>query len=314
MQTSQKAAPLAPLVVFFGILAVSTAALFIRNAQQEAPSLVIAAYRLTLASLILLPFTAKKALADFRSLSAAQRREVLLSGVFLSVHFAAWIVSLEMTSVISSVVLVTTTPLWVALLSPLVLKEKINTGVWLGLALALSGGFLVALSQVCRWEGGGIVCTGMGSMVEGSALLGNLLALSGAWMAAGYLLVGRRARPMLSLGSYTCLVYTTAAVFLLFFVWLSGSRMVGYPPQTLGWFVLLALVPQLLGHSSLNWTLRFLPASFVSLALLGEPVGATLLAMIFLNEVPLLGEIAGGMMILAGIYLASRTRKAAHTA
>ncbi len=308
MQSSQKSPLFAPAVVFFGILAVSTAALFIRNAQQEAPSLVIAAYRLTLASLILLPFTAKKALADFRSLSLTQRREVLLSGVFLSVHFAAWIVSLEMTSVISSVVLVTTTPLWVALLSPQEQKDKIRGGVWLGLALALSGGVLVAISRVCHWEGSVITCTGLGSMIEGSALLGNLLALSGAWMAAGYLLVGRRVRPLLSLGSYTCLVYTTAAVFLMLFVLLSGSRMVGYPPHILGWLILLALVPQLLGHSSLNWALRFLPATFVSLALLGEPVGATILAMIFLKEVPLMGEITGGAMILAGIYLASRVR------
>ncbi|MEN4013418.1 MAG: DMT family transporter [Bellilinea sp.] len=312
MQSPQKMRQLAAFVIFIGILAVSTAALFIRNAQADAPSLVIAAYRMVLASLILLPFTAKKAIADFIALSWKQRAEVMISGVFLSVHFAAWIVSLEMTSVTSSVVLVTTTPLWVALLSPLVLKEKMRTEIWWGLGLALSGGFIVAGSGVCAWLEGDFACSGMEALVGGSALLGNALALSGAWMAAGYLLAGRRVRPLLSLGSYTCLVYTIAAVFLILFVFVSGNRLFGYPPHALGWFVLLALVPQLLGHSSLNWALRFVPATFISLALLGEPVGATILAMIFLNELPLPGEIIGGLMILSGIYIASRTRKSSH--
>lgn len=288
-----------------GILAVSTAAIFIRFAQQEAPSLVIAAYRLGLASLILLPFSFQHARREVTGLSGSDRLRALLAGVFLAVHFAAWIISLELTSVASSVVLVTTTPLWVAIFSPLFLKERMRKEVWWGLGLAFSGGVVVAASQACVWENNQVTCTSLSAFFQGKALIGNLLALMGAWMAAGYLLVGRKVRPLISLRSYTLLVYSTAAVVLIGLAALNGYSFTGYTLPVFGWFLLLAIIPQVIGHSSFNWALRYLPATFVSLALLGEPVGATILAMIFLREVPMINEIIGGGMILAGIYLAS---------
>lgn len=305
MASTQKSYPLAGLILTLGILAVSTAAIFIRFAQQEAPSLVIAAYRLGLASLILLPFSFQHARREVTALATSDRLRALLAGVFLAVHFAAWIISLELTSVASSVVLVTTTPLWVAIFSPLFLKERMRKEVWWGLGLAFSGGVVVAASQACVWENNQVTCTSLSAFFQGKALIGNLLALMGAWMAAGYLLVGRKVRPLISLRSYTLVVYSTAAVVLIILAALNGYSFTGYPLPVFGWFLLLAIIPQVIGHSSFNWALRYLPATFVSLALLGEPVGATILAMIFLREVPLINEIIGGGMILGGIYLAS---------
>jgi len=305
MASTQKSYPLAGLILTLGILAVSTAAIFIRFAQQEAPSLVIAAYRLGLASLILLPFSFQHARREVFGLSGSDRLRALLAGVFLAVHFAAWIISLELTSVASSVVLVTTTPLWVAIFSPLFLKERMRKEVWWGLGLAFSGGVVVAASQACVWENNQVTCTSLSAFFQGKALIGNLLALMGAWMAAGYLLVGRKVRPLISLRSYTLLVYSTAAVVLIGLAALNGYSFTGYTLPVFGWFLLLAIIPQVIGHSSFNWALRYLPATFVSLALLGEPVGATILAMIFLREVPMVNEIIGGGMILGGIYLAS---------
>lgn len=138
-------------------------------------------------------------------------------------------------------------------------------------------------------------------------MLGNALALFGAFMAAGYMVVGRQVRPVLSLFSYTFWVYSISAVFLLLFVALSREKLTGFSGMTYLWFTLLAVFPQVIGHSSFNWALKYLPAAFVSLALLGEPVGTTILAVIFLKEAPGTAELVGGALILAGIFLASRS-------
>jgi len=296
----------ATIILGIGIAAVSTAAIFIRFAQNEAPSLVIAAGRLGLATLFLAPFSLKRSINEFQGLSAVSRRGIFLAGFFLALHFAAWIKSLELTSVASSVVLVTTTPLWVALLSPLVLGERLNRGVWAGLSLAMSGGVLVGLSQTCQFSQSGFSCAMIFDMGEGRALLGNFLALMAAWASAAYMLAGRRVRPHLSLSAYIFMVYGIAAFLLFVFMALNGNSLLGFSLQTYGFILLLALIPQLLGHTSFNWALRYVPATFVALALLGEPIGTTILAVIFLSESPGLGEVIGGVMILGGIYLATK--------
>jgi drug/metabolite transporter (DMT)-like permease len=293
------------ITIMGGILAVSTASIFIRFAQEYAPSLVIAALRLTFASLILAPI----ALSRHRpELSRLTRRDLilgLLAGVFLALHFATWITSLEYTTVASSVVLVTTTPLWVALLSPIVLKEPISRPVVWGMVLALGGGMIIGFSDACRWENG-LLCPPLGNYFQGQAFLGNFLALVGAWMAAGYLLIGRRLRVKISLIPYIFLVYGMAAIVLVLIMLGSGETPFGYPPQAYFWILLLAIIPQLLGHSTFNWALKFLPASLVSVTLLGEPIGSTILAFFILDEIPSLPEMVGAVFILAGIYLASR--------
>jgi drug/metabolite transporter (DMT)-like permease len=287
------------------ILAVSTASIFIRFAQENAPSLVIAVFRLVIASMVLAPIVLTRNRADLFGLGRRDLALGLLAGLFLALHFATWITSLEFTTVASSVVLVTTTPLWVALLSPLVLKESVTRPVIIGMILALLGGTIVGLSDSCRWSSG-LVCPPFNEFVRGQAFFGDFLALAGAWMAAGYLLIGRRLRSKMSLIPYIFVVYSMAAVILVIIMLLGRQSPFGFPPITYFWMLLLALIPQLLGHSTFNWALKYLPASFVAVTLLGEPIGSTILAFIILKETPSGLEFFGGGLILAGIYIASR--------
>jgi drug/metabolite transporter (DMT)-like permease len=293
-----------------GIAAASTAAIFIRFAQSEgAPSIVIAAARLTIASLILAPIALTRYLSDLRRLDRQELVLALLSGLFLALHFATWITSLEYTTVASSVVLVSTTPLWVALLAPLVLHERVGTAAVVGLSLALTGGVIVGLSDVCTWQTGALSCPSLRTFFGGTAFLGDFLALAGAWMAAGYLLVGRKLRAKLGLVPYIFVVYGMAAVVLMVLMLGMGESPIGLPPLAYLWFALLALVPQLFGHSTFNWVLKYLPASFVSVALLGEPVGSTILAYFIFQELPGWVKIGGALLIMTGIWLSGRDAK-----
>jgi drug/metabolite transporter (DMT)-like permease len=295
------------LALFFGILAVSTASIFIRYAQANAPSLVIAAYRLSLAALGLAPFAWTRRRDELVALTPRDLLLALLSGFFLALHFASWITSLEFTTVASSVVLVTTTPLWVGLFSPFILKESLRRVVALGLGLALVGSTIVGLSDVCSWSLVGLVCPSWAQLLRGRAFMGDLLALAGAIMAACYLMIGRSLRSRMSLLSYIFLVYGMAACVLIAAVLVRRQNPLGYPPLTYLWFALLAIVPQLIGHTTFNWTLRYLSAAYVSISLLGEPVGSTILAYIFLGETPTALKVFGAILILVGIYVASRS-------
>lgn len=301
-----------PLGLLTAILAVSTASIFIRFAQAEAPSLVIAALRLTFASLALTPFALTRGRAELCRLSRRELLLGLLAGVFLAVHFATWISSLEYTSIASSVVLVSTGPLWVALLSPLFLREPLTRPVLFGMLLALAGGTVIGLGDSCTLEAGlpapsaaWGACPPLSEFVQGKAFLGNFLALAGAWAVAGYLMIGRSLRAGMSLIPYIFLVYSVAAIALLGIMFVAGQRPTGFSPLTYVWIALLALVPQLIGHSTYNWALRYLPAALVSITTLGEPVGSAILAYFILQEAPSALTLLGGALILAGIYLAS---------
>ncbi len=297
------------VVIAFGILAVSTASVFIRFAQDHASSLVIAAYRLTLASIVLTPIAIHRHKSDLQKLSRRDFILGLISGAFLAIHFATWITSLEYTSVANSVVIVTTTPMWVALLAPLILRETLHRNVIAGLAVALLGGMIVGLSDACAVEGWAVACPDFSYFLQGNLFLGNTLALFGAWSAAGYLLIGRRLRGKMSLIPYIFLVYGFAALFLVGIMLAAGESPFGYPPATYLWFLLLALVPQLLGHSSFNWALGYLPAAFVSITLLGEPIGTIILAYLILDEIPGALNLFGAILILIGIYITSTQPK-----
>ncbi len=300
--------PVTPILALAAaILAVSTAAIFIRFAQAYASSLVIAAYRLSLAVILLSPIAFFKYRKELGGLKGRDLGLALLSGLFLALHFAAWISSLEYTSVASSVVLVTTTPLWVALLTPVTLKEPLGRRTLYGMGLALVGGVIIGLSDSCAWAAGRISCPPVAEFVRGQAFIGDLLALTGAIMAAAYLLIGRRVRTNLSLVPYIFVVYGMSAVALVLAVVASGEPLSGYPPQAYLWLVLLAVVPQLFGHSTFNWALRYVSAAFVSITLLGEPVGSTILAYFFLDEAPAAMKIFGAILILTGIVIAARS-------
>ncbi len=284
-----------------GVLAVSTAAILIRLAQAEgAPSLALAAGRLWVAALALTPLVLRRHRAELRAVHGRTLGWALLAGVALGLHFATWITSLEYTAVVNSVTLVTSTPLWVALAAPFVLGEKPSRAAALGLALALSGGVLVGLSGAVGEP-----------PTRRAPALGNSLAIFGAWMAAIYFLIGRKVRARVGLTVYVWLVYGMAALVLSGALIAARVPVTGYPARAYLWVLLMGLVPQLLGHSAFNYALGFLPAAYVSLIILGEPIGSGLLAILILDEWPVALQLVGATLILAGIAVASQSDTAA---
>jgi len=255
----------------------------------SAPALVIAAYRLTLATLLLAPFAWRES-GRLKGFSKHDLALSLLSGLFLALHFIFWISSLKYTSVASSVVLVSTNPIFVGLGTRFILRERLGPLLLWGIAISILGGLLIGYNdlQFSREE-----------------FLGDLLALAGALWASAYFLVGRHVRQRVGLFNYIFTVYGLAAAALLIGVLVAHQPLLGYPQQAYLFLFFLALGPQLLGHSSLNWALRYTSAATVAVATLGEPVGSTVLAYLILGEglTPL--KLLGGLLILAGIYLAS---------
>ncbi len=290
----------------FGILAVSTASIMIRFIQaQEVPSLVIAAWRLTLASLLLAPIVLTHHRIELLSLTQQDRKLAAISGVFLAIHFATWITSLEFTTVASSVLFVSTSPLWVAIFAPLILREPISRIVIIGMILALVGGMIVGLSDSCSLASLGILCPPLKEFTSSRAFLGNGLALLGAFAGAGYIIIGRRLREKISTMPYIFMVYGISALVLILIMFSAGKSPFGYEPKDFLWFFMLAVIPQLLGHSIFNWALRYLSATYVSITLLGEPIGSAILAYFFLHEIPSGIMVFGAILILIGIFIAS---------
>ncbi len=277
-----------------GVAVVSIASILIRYAQGEGTaSLTIAALRMGFAALLLAPFTARRAVREAAGLSRSDLLLVGAAGLVLAAHFAAWITSLEYTSVASSAVLVTTNPVWVGLLSWLVLRERPGPGVLAGIVLGLCGSVLVFLAE-----------PGTATDPQRAPLLGNGLALGGAMAVSVYLLIGRHLRTRVSLWSYVFLVYATAAIALLLAAMLAG--VVLWPtPVACGLILLLAAGPQLLGHTAFNHAVRHLPAPLVAVAILGEPIGAAMLAWAMFGETVNALQLAGFGLLLAGIVLAA---------
>lgn len=281
------------LVLALGILAVSSAAILISFARREGvPAVAIAALRLSFASLILFPIASVRAWDEWRALTRTDLALAILSGILLALHFAFWISSLDYTSVMSSVVLVSTNPLFVGLASVFLLREKLGRGTVIGIAIAAVGAALIGVSD-------------LGS-AGAESLWGDALALLGAVSVSGYLLIGRRLRRELSLIAYIGLVYTTAAIVLLAIALAFGANLLGSSFNGYLLVVLLALGPQLIGHSSYNWALKYLSATFITITLLAEPIGATLLAIPLLAQKPSSTMLVGGALILIGIYLSAR--------
>jgi drug/metabolite transporter (DMT)-like permease len=278
-----------------GVVTVSTAAIAIRFAQREAPSLSIAAWRLMLAMLILAPIVLSHHRDELARLTRSELARATIAGIFLAVHFATWISSLEFTSVAASVVLVATNPLFVGLLSPLFLSEPVPRLMLTGILIAVLGSGVIGLDGL----GGG-----------SAPLIGDLLALVGAVCAAGYMMIGRTLRRKLTLLTYIFVVYGVAAILLLVIALAGRQPLWGFTAETYGWFLYLALGPQLIGHTSFNWALRYLSAAYVTVTLLSEPIGSSLLAWLLLKEPPTRLEVLGGALILAGIAIASRAERA----
>ncbi len=276
------------LIITIGIIAASFAAIFIKIAD-DAPALVIAAYRLVLASIIMTPYAYKRVRKQFHQYTSTSIKWNIFSGVCLALHFATWIASLKYTTVARSVILVATNPLWVSLLSWIFLKEKVKPLVLGGILLSIAGTIIMS--------------TGVHAL-ESASLTGDLLALAGAFFAAIYFITGRNLRQTLSATVYSYITYSIAAVILAAGVLIAGFPLTGYSATTYSMFLLLAIVPQIIGHTSFNYALKFVPAVIVAIAILGEPIISSLLAWFMLGETVSVRTIYGGILVLFGVFLA----------
>ena len=276
------------LAMGIGLCAVSTAAIFIRLALNEVDPLAVAAWRLVVASVVLVPIALLRgftlpATGSLRFLTAA-------AGAALAVHFMTWVASLDLTTVAASTTLVATYPLMVALAAPLLLGEQPGRLTLLAGILGLGGVLLIALDD--------------GNPLSGE-IGGNALALAGAGAAAVYFTLGRRIRPELPLLPFVSLVYGFGALVLVPVALLFADDLFPSSAEGLLWLLLLGLVPQVIGHSSFNYALAHLPATFVTIVILGEPLLSTLLAVVFLDEVPGIWLYLGMPVLLFAVGLAS---------
>lgn len=275
-----------------GVMAVPFAAIFVRYAQaQGMPVLVIAMWRLIFAWLLLGPYALITYHREISSFSACDWLALSGAGICLGLHFAGWIGSLAYTSVAVSVVLVATGPLFVGIGSWLFLKERLSRNLVLAIVIAGTGSLVMC--------GPDLVC-------GHQSWLGDLLALGGALSVAGYFILGRSVRGRCSLIAYITPVYGVATLTLIALVLCSGQPVFGYAPAAYGWALLLGWIPQLIGHTILNWSLRYLSATLVAMITLIEPIGSALLAYLLIGERLNATQGLGGTIILLGIYLAMR--------
>jgi drug/metabolite transporter (DMT)-like permease len=279
--------PRQALLLTMGVLAVSFSAIFIDEAH--ASGLVIAFYRNAFSAAVVLPLALALRRNEWRRLTRAQVGIAMVSGAILALHFATWIPSVKLTSVAASVTLVSASPIFVAAGARMFFGERIDRLTMAGIAIGLVGVAIIS--------GGDLA-------VSGRAVAGDVLALAGAAAAAAYFLIGRHLRQDVSLLGYVGIVYPTCALVLFPVALASGGAMTGFDPTTWWLLVLMALVPQGLGHTTFNYLLREMDATVVSVSILGEPVGSTVLAFLILGQVPPWTAVAGGVVVLAGLYVA----------
>jgi drug/metabolite transporter (DMT)-like permease len=285
------------VVLLLALVGVSFAAPLVR--LSHAHPLTIAIWRIGFALIFIA--IALAVTGSWRQWRRLDRRGALLAvgaGVMLAVHFWTWNASVSLTTVAASVVLVNMQPAIVGLLSAAWLREPPTWRQWIGIAVAMIGAFVVAAPD-------------LSAATTTNGLLGDMLALVGAAMAAGYVVVGRRLRATLDLWPYVSVVYGTCFVVLIGLALSVHAPVLGQPPREVGIFLALAVGPMLFGHTGLNWALKYLPAYVVNLVLLGEPVGATFLAAMLpgIRELPTMATIVGGALVLVGIYVASRAMR-----
>lgn len=290
--TEVRVPPIAVLGV--ALAAISTSAILIR--LSDAPSLIKAFYRSLFTTVLLLPLVP----AYRTELAEISRRDgvfAIASGAALAVHFATWFESLEWTSIAASVTLVQTQPIFVAIAAWAILDERLTWKMGVGIGVALAGSVVMS--------GGGFIGT---DAVGANPVWGNFLAVIGALMAAGYVLTGRSLRQRISLVPYVLIVYSVATLGLFTFAMASGLSVTGYPTHEWVLFLAMAIGPGLFGHTLINWALKFVESTVVSVSLLVEPLGSAVLALIVFFEVPSLWTIAGGGVVLTGIFLTVRGR------
>ncbi len=276
--------PFAALIV--GVIAVSTSAIFVKLTTAPAP--VIAFYRLFFSTVLIAPFFFLKHFSELKSLTKKDWVYSTIAGVFLAFHFILWFESLNYTSVASSVVLVTLQPLFAFIGTYLFFKEKVSK-------VALCSGLIAII--------GSVIISWGDFKISGIALIGDLLALAACAMITAYLLFGQGIRKRHSLLLYTFIVYGISSVTLLGYCLVLQYPLTPYPMEDWIYFLLLAIIPTLLGHSLFNWSLKWVSTNTISVMILFEPVGSIILAYYFLGEEMISSQIIGSMIIMFGIFL-----------
>ncbi len=279
----------------FAVFAGSTSAILVR--WSHAPSSVAALYRVVFTTAIVAPIAFVSYREEFARLSRRDLGFAVIAGVALAVHFAAWFESLNHTSVAASVTLVQTQPIFVAMGAALVLGERVSKETAIGIAVAIVGAAAMSLGDAGE------------APISDATMYGNALALLGALTVAGYVLAGRSIRQRVSLFPYVTVVYTACAATLFVLVGAQGHDFVAYPAREWLLFLGMAVGPGVFGHTVINWVLEHLESVVVSVAWLGEPVGSTILALALLAEVPDSITVAGGLIVLAGIYVTTIERE-----
>ncbi len=280
------------LSLFVATFAVSWAAILIK--LSGADPYPIAFYRMAFASILLAIPALAKAKRRLKELDAKQAILLLISGLVLGFHFATWVQSLFFTTISNSTIIVATQPIWVLIMEATILREKIPRRSIIGMLLALIGIIIIS---------GGDIDLGP------EYIKGDLLALAGAIFAGVYLFIGRQLRARMDNIGYIFPVYTIAAVVLLIMSLASGANLTDYPKFTWTMLILLAVVPTMVGHSLYNWLLKYVPAHMVATTILGEPIGATILAIFFFDQIPGWWTVVGGVLILSGIFIVLKKRK-----
>ncbi|WP_164214621.1 DMT family transporter [Virgibacillus sp. YIM 98842] len=281
--------------VVIGVITVSASAILVRLAD-EAPAAIIANYRLLFAALLMLPIILMKYRHEFKKISNKDWILSIFAGIFLAAHFILWFESLNYTSVASSVVLVSLQPIFAFLGTYLFFKERFSSGAIISMLIALFGSIIISWGDF---------------QISGLALFGDILALLGAITVTAYFLMGQSARRNLSLMTYTFLVYGIASIALILYNVVLQNDFTGYPADHCWLFLALAIFPTFLGHSLFNWALKWLSTATISMGIVFEPVGATILAYFILGEVVTWSQLLGGAIVIFGLFLfiMSTTRK-----
>ncbi|MFF5995871.1 DMT family transporter [Lysinibacillus sp. KU-BSD001] len=274
------------LAIIIGVISVSLSAIFVKLASAE--SGVIAFYRMLFSVLIMSPLFLIKYRHELKLL---EKREWLFSsiaGIFLAFHFILWFESLNYTSVASSTVLVTLQPLFAFIGTYIFFKERASFQSIVAVSVALVGSLLIGWGDF---------------RTSGTALYGDILALIACALITGYLLFGQAVRNRLSLMTYTMVVYSVSTICLFIYVLCMGQSFGPYEKTDWFWFVMLAIVPNLLGHTLFNWSLKWVSTNTISIAILFEPVGAAILALFIFNEKLMVSQVVGGSIIMVGIAM-----------
>lgn len=271
------------------VIALSLPAIFIRLAGAE--GLPIAFLRLLIASVLLWPFAYRKVFQTWRSIDHAQRRQVILAGIFLGLHLLFWVTSVTKTTVASAAFLIITQPILVAVLAHFMLGERLNRWRVYAVILALIGSGLINGGDIALGE---------------KYLWGDFLALIGSVLASFYIIAGRKVRPNIDLLPYITLLYSIAALTLVPFCIVMKAPLFSLTPKAYFWILMLALVPTLIGHTMYNWALRYLKAFTVNAGIIVEPIGATLLAWFLFHEKPGQWLYPGAALLGVALFLAFR--------